>query len=120
MLGVSLRQQNDIEVIDIFNAKRKSCNHRCPDSVYFHTVLLILYLRAIETLICRREMRLIGYTPFGFAQNTIHDFQTDTVCYKKPVPSAIHSASMQAKHCPFIKTGLNVLIIAIFYIATFP
>ena len=78
--GVSLRQQNDIEAIDIFNEKRKSCNHRCPDSVYFHTLLLISYLSAIERLICRREislltcrreMSLVGSTSFGFAQNTI-------------------------------------------------
>ena len=55
--------------------KKESCNHRCPDSVYFHTLLLNIYLRAIETLICRREMSLIGSTSSGFAQNTIHDFQ---------------------------------------------
>ena len=55
-LGVSLRQQNDIAVIDIFNEKRTICNHRCPDSVYFHTLLLIIYLSAIERLICHREM----------------------------------------------------------------
>ena len=29
----------------------------------------------METLICRREMSLIGYTSFGFAQNKIHDFK---------------------------------------------
>ena len=74
-LGVSLRQKNDIAVIDTFNEKRKSCNHRCPDSVYFHTLLLIIYLSAIERLIYRREMSLTGSTSFGFAQNTIHDFQ---------------------------------------------
>ena len=74
-LGVSFRQQNDIAVIDIFNEKRKSCNHRCPDSVYFHTLLLIIYFSVIERLICRREMNLIGSTSFGFAQNMIHDFQ---------------------------------------------
>ena len=62
-------------VTDIFTEKRKSCNHRCPDSVYFHTLLLIMYLSAIERLICRREMSLIGSKSFGFAQNTIHDFQ---------------------------------------------
>ena len=50
-------------------------HHGCPDSVYFNTLLLIIYLSAIETLICRREMSLIGSTSFGFAQNTIHDFQ---------------------------------------------
>ena len=33
-----------------------------------------MYLRNIETLICRREMSLIGSTSFNFAQNTIHDF----------------------------------------------
>ena len=37
--------------------------------------LLIIYLSAMERLICRREMSLIGSTSFGFAQNTIHDFQ---------------------------------------------
>ena len=55
--------------------KRKSCNHRCPGSVYFHTLLLIIYVSAIERLICRRETSLIGSTSFGFAQNTIEDFQ---------------------------------------------
>ena len=58
-----------------FNEKTKFCNHRCPDSVYSNTLLLIVYLSAIETLICRREMGLIGSTSFGFAQNTLHDFQ---------------------------------------------
>ena len=29
----------------------------------------------METLICRREMNLMGSTSFGFAQNTTHDFQ---------------------------------------------
>ena len=55
----------------IFNEKRKCCNHRCPDSVYFNTSLLIIYLSAIEKLVCRREMSLIGSASFGFAQNTI-------------------------------------------------
>ena len=52
-------------VIDIFDEKRKSCNHRCPDSVYFHTLLLIMYLSAIERLICRLEMSLRGSTSFN-------------------------------------------------------
>ena len=38
-------------------------------------LLLIIYLTATETLVCRREMSLIGPTSFGFAQNTIQDFQ---------------------------------------------
>ena len=56
--------------------KKTKYNHRCPVSVYFHTLLLITYLSVIETLICRREMSLIGSTSFGFAQNTIYDFQS--------------------------------------------
>ena len=61
----------------IFNVKGKCCNDRCPDSVNSNTLLLIIYLNVIETLVCRREMSLIGSTSFGFAQlvNTIHDFQ---------------------------------------------
>ena len=54
-VAVSLRQQNDIAVTDFFN-KKKCCNHRCSDSVYLNTLLLIISLNAIETLICRREM----------------------------------------------------------------
>ena len=74
-VGVSLRRQNDIAFKDIFNKKRKCCNHRCPDSVYFSTFLLIVYLIAIQTLICRRKLSFLGFTFFGFAQDTIHDFQ---------------------------------------------
>ena len=47
--------KNGIAVADFFNKKRKFCNHRCPDSVYFITLLLIIYLSAIETLTCRRK-----------------------------------------------------------------
>ena len=74
-ISVSLRQKNAIAGIDILNKKRKCCNHRCPESVYFNTLLLIIYLSAIETLVCCREMNLIGSASFGSAQNTIHDFQ---------------------------------------------
>ena len=74
-VGVSLRRQNGIAVKDIFNETGKCCNHRYRVSVYFYTPLLITYLSAIGTLICRREMSLIGSTSFGFAQNTMHDFQ---------------------------------------------
>ena len=40
-------------------------------------ILLILYsvVNTIETVICSREINLIGSTSFGFAQNTIHDFE---------------------------------------------
>ena len=57
-----------------FQEKRKSCNHRFPDSVYFHMLLLIICLSAIERLICGREFSLIGSTSFGFAQNMMHEF----------------------------------------------
>ena len=45
--------------------EKECCNHRCPVSVYFHTLLLSIYLSATETLTCRREMSLIGSTYFG-------------------------------------------------------
>ena len=45
-------------------------------------LLLIIYLSASETLISHREMSLIGSTSFGFAQNTIHDYQNTVVCHK--------------------------------------
>ena len=34
-----------------FQWKKYCCNHRCHDSVYFHSLFLIIYLSAIETLI---------------------------------------------------------------------
>ena len=46
-----------------------------PCFCLFSYAVLIIYLNAIETLICRREMSLTGSTSFGFAQNTIHDCQ---------------------------------------------
>ena len=60
--------------LDIFS-KKKCCNHRCLYSVYFYSLLLIIYLNAIETLTCCTEMSLLGPNTFGFAQNTLHDFQ---------------------------------------------
>ena len=33
----------------------------------------------METVICRREMSLIGSSSFSFAQNTVHDFQNTVV-----------------------------------------
>ena len=59
----------DIAVIDILNKNRKCCNHQCSDSVYFKTLLLIIYLSTTKTLVCRRDTSLIGSTSFGFAQN---------------------------------------------------
>ena len=44
---------------------------KCHTSVFN----ALIYLSAIGRLICRREMSLIGSTSFGFAQNTMHDFQ---------------------------------------------
>ena len=50
-----------------------------PILFFFHTLLLIIYLSAVKTLICHRKMSLIGSTSFGFAQNTIHDFQKNGI-----------------------------------------
>ena len=33
-----------------------------------------MYLSAIKILICHREISLMGFTTFGFAQNTVRDF----------------------------------------------
>ena len=63
-----------IAFIDIFNFKKKYC-FIIAVLILFNMLLLIIYLSAIETLICRREMSLIRSTSFGFAQNTIHGFQ---------------------------------------------
>ena len=62
-------------------------------------ILFILYLRAIETLICRGEMSLIGSTSFGFAQNKIHDFQI-TVLNSVALSSA--NATQTLLHYPSI------------------
>ena len=72
-VDVSLRQYNDIGVTDI--SMKEESVAIIDVLILFNTLLLIIYLSAIETLICRREMRLIGSTSFGFAQKTIHDFQ---------------------------------------------
>ena len=34
-----------------------------------------IYLSAIKTLICHTTIRLMGSASFGFAQNTLRDFQ---------------------------------------------
>ena len=70
-------------IVGIFNKKRKCCNYRCPDFVHFYALLLIIYLSAIQALICRREMILVGSTSLGFAQNTIHDFQNTEINFDK-------------------------------------
>ena len=81
--------------MDIFNKKRKCFNHRCPDSLYFNKLLLIIYLSATETLtcICRREMSLMGSISFSFPQNPIHDFQNTILnsdkCHNKTVKQNI-------------------------------
>ena len=58
-VGVSFCQYNNIAVINIFNKKRKSCNHGCSDSVYF-IILLFIFECYRNTNICHREMSLIG------------------------------------------------------------
>ena len=46
-----------------------------PTERYFNRLLLNIYLSTIETLICHRKMSLIRSTSFGFAQNTVYEFQ---------------------------------------------
>ena len=46
--------------------------------ILFNT-LLIIYLSAIETLVCPREMSLIGSTSFSFEEITIQDYQRPPV-----------------------------------------
>ena len=55
--------------------KRKCCNHRCLDSVYFNRIYAVVNYIFECYLICRREMSLIGFTTFGFAQNTYMVFK---------------------------------------------
>ena len=86
-VGVSLRQYNDITAIDIFNEKRKFYSHQCPDSIYFHMLFLIIYLRAIKTLICCREMSLIGSTSFGFCTKDDTWFSKYRIELKVPLSS---------------------------------
>ena len=57
-------QKKRLLIFEIFNIKK--CTLFLEPSIY---------LSATETLICRKEMSLIGSTSFSFAQNTIHDFQ---------------------------------------------
>ena len=40
-----------------------------------NTPFLMTYLSGIKYLFVMRKLSLIGSTSFGFAQNTIHDFQ---------------------------------------------
>ena len=55
-LCISLRQWNAIAVIDVFNKKSIPIYDRCSNPVYFNTPLLIIYLSAMETLICHTEI----------------------------------------------------------------
>ena len=57
-LCVSLRYYNVISDKDIFNFKKIYSYDRCTNSIHFNTPLLIIYLSAIETLICHREIEL--------------------------------------------------------------
>ena len=60
----------------IFKRKKYSYDW-CPTPVYFKSLLLVIYLSAFETIInfVVEKLSLIGFTSFGFAQNTILDFQ---------------------------------------------
>ena len=51
-------------------------NGPCRNPEYLNTPFLIIYLNGTETLICHIEFSLLGSTSFGFAQDTIQDFQS--------------------------------------------
>ena len=38
-------------------------------------LLLVIYLSVTGTHTCHREMGLTGSNSFGFAENTVHDFE---------------------------------------------
>ena len=73
----SLRPWNAIAATDnIFDKKKEYSYYRYPNSVYFNIPLLIIYLiNYRNTYLSLQKLCLIGLTSFGFAQNTLHDFQ---------------------------------------------
>ena len=54
-------------------------------------------MSAIEALICRRKMSLIGSTSFGFAQNTIHAFQNTVFIVALSSTNATKNAMKEKK-----------------------
>ena len=42
---------------------------------WVNMLLLVIYLSVIGTHTCHREMGLTGSNSFGFAENTVHDFE---------------------------------------------
>ena len=57
-LCVSLCQWNAITATDIFIKRKEYSYDRCPNPVYFKIHLIIIYLSAIETLICHTEIEV--------------------------------------------------------------
>ena len=53
-----------------------------------------MYLSAIETLICGKEMSFIGSTSFSFAQNTIHNFRNTHGTHSGIVCDKCHHKNM--------------------------
>ena len=72
-------------------------------------LLLIIYLSAIETRICRGEMSLIESTAFGFAQNTIHDFQNTVLNSKWHVLDKCHKNGGKAHNTNDIDNIVKIL-----------
>ena len=79
---VLLWKWNAIVAIDIFYSgyryfqkkKEEYSYDWCPNPLYFNILLLIIYLSAIlKHLFVIQKLTFIG--SFGFAQNTLHDFQ---------------------------------------------
>ena len=61
-----------------------------------------------ETLICRREMSLIGSTSFGFAQKKIHDFQ-NTVLNSMALSSTNATKMVKADYSSRFKIDTNTV-----------
>ena len=66
----------------------------CPHPVHHNTLLSIMYLSAIQILICHRGIKIIGSTSFGFAQKTIHDLQK--YCIELIVALSLTNATKKA------------------------
>ena len=54
-------QYNDIVGMNIFNKKEVYSYDRCRNPVYFDSSLLIIYMSAIETLICNSWLVVLGF-----------------------------------------------------------
>ena len=57
--------------VEMFSIQEKFLDDECPNPVYFNTPLLIVYLSAIKTLICHREIEFNRVFFLWFCTKTI-------------------------------------------------